>query len=38
MAAGISGSKLEIVEECGHLSTMERPVETSAALARWLEP
>jgi len=38
MAAGISGSKLEIVEECGHLSTMERPVETSAALARWLKP
>ncbi len=38
MAARISGSKLEIVEECGHLSTLERPVETSAALARWLEP
>ena len=38
MAAGISGSKLEIVEECGHLSTLERPAETSAALARWLEP
>jgi len=38
MASGIPGSKLEIVEECGHLSTLERPVETSAALARWLEP
>ena len=38
MAARISGSRLEIVEECGHLSTMERPAETSAALARWLEP
>jgi len=38
MAAGISGSKLEIVEECGHLSTLERPAETSAALARWLAP
>src|SRR5260370_453578 len=38
MAANISGSKLEVVEECGHLSTMERPAETSAALARWLEP
>src|SRR6266571_687142 len=36
MAARISGSKLEIVEECGHLSTMERPAETSAALRRWL--
>jgi pimeloyl-ACP methyl ester carboxylesterase len=38
MAAGISGSRLEIVEECGHLSTMERPAETSAALGRWLAP
>ena len=36
MAAGIPGSRLEIVEECGHLSTMERPAETSAALGRWL--
>ena len=36
MAARISGSRLEIVEECGHLSTMERPTETSAALRRWL--
>jgi len=38
MAARISGSRLEIVEECGHLSTLERPAETSAALARWLAP
>ena len=36
MAARISGSRLEIVEDCGHLSTMERPAETSAALGRWL--
>jgi pimeloyl-ACP methyl ester carboxylesterase len=36
MAARISGSRLEIVEECGHLSTMERPEETSVALGRWL--
>jgi len=36
MAARIPGSRLEIVEECGHLSTMERPAETSAALRRWL--
>src|SRR5882724_12184399 len=36
MAARISGSRLEIMEECGHLSTMERPAETSAALRRWL--
>jgi len=36
MAAQVPGARLEIVEECGHLSTMERPAETSAALARWL--
>jgi pimeloyl-ACP methyl ester carboxylesterase len=36
MAARIPGSRLEIVEECGHLSTMERPEETGAALRRWL--
>jgi len=38
LSAGISGSRLEIVEECGHLSTMERPAETSAAIGRWLAP
>jgi len=36
MAAQVPGARLEIVEECGHLSTMERPAETSAALERWL--
>jgi len=36
MAARISGSRLEVVEDCGHLSTMERPAETSAALRHWL--
>jgi pimeloyl-ACP methyl ester carboxylesterase len=36
MAERIPGSRLEIVEDCGHLSAMERPAETSAALRRWL--
>lgn len=36
IAAGISGARLEIVEDCGHLSTLERPVEVNAALRRWL--
>jgi pimeloyl-ACP methyl ester carboxylesterase len=30
------GTTLVVVERCGHLSTMERPDEVSAALRRWL--
>lgn len=37
MASLIPNSRLRIVEECGHLSTLERPEEVSAALRRWLE-
>jgi pimeloyl-ACP methyl ester carboxylesterase len=36
IAAGIKGARLEIIENCGHLSTLERPVEVTAALRRWL--
>lgn len=36
MARAIPGSKLEIIENCGHLSTLERPAEVSDALRRWL--
>ncbi len=36
LAAGIPGAKLEIIEDCGHLSTLERPAEVGAALRRWL--
>jgi pimeloyl-ACP methyl ester carboxylesterase len=36
MASALHGSKLEVVEECGHLSTLERPAEVNAALMRWL--
>ena len=36
IAAAIPGAKLEIVEDCGHLSTMEQPAAVSAALQRWL--
>jgi pimeloyl-ACP methyl ester carboxylesterase len=36
MARAIAGSKLEIIEDCGHLSTLERPAEVNAALRRWL--
>lgn len=36
IAAAVSGAHLEIVEACGHLSTMERPDEVNAALLRWV--
>ena len=36
IAALIPGARLEIVEECGHLSTMERPWEVSVLLRQWL--
>jgi pimeloyl-ACP methyl ester carboxylesterase len=36
MASLISGATLEIVEEAGHLPTLEAPEATTAALARWL--
>ena len=36
IAAGIKGSELIVVEECGHLVTMEKPEETNAILRKWL--
>lgn len=36
MAAGIKGARLEIIEDCGHMSTMEKPDEVNQALRRWL--
>lgn len=36
IAAGIKGSKLVVIETCGHLTTMERPVETGNAVMSWL--
>jgi pimeloyl-ACP methyl ester carboxylesterase len=38
MAAKISGSHLVIIPDCGHMSTLERPAEVSAALRAWLQP
>jgi pimeloyl-ACP methyl ester carboxylesterase len=37
IAAGIAGSALIVIEQCGHLITMEKPVETNAILRKWLE-
>lgn len=36
MAAGISGAELVVLEQCGHMSTLEKPDEVNAALRRWL--
>lgn len=36
LAAGIAGSRLVVIPECGHLSTMERPAEVNRHLATWL--
>ncbi len=36
MHARIPGSKLVIIEDCGHLTTLERPAEVNAAMRRWL--
>lgn len=37
MAAGIAGARLAVIEECGHLSTMEQPDAVTAAMATWLD-
>lgn len=36
MAAKTQGSDLTIIPDCGHMSTLERPSEVSAALRAWL--
>jgi pimeloyl-ACP methyl ester carboxylesterase len=36
MAAAIGGSELIVIEQCGHLVTMEKPGETNAILRKWL--
>ncbi|MBI3503944.1 MAG: alpha/beta fold hydrolase [Proteobacteria bacterium] len=36
MAADIPAAQLCVIDDCGHLSTMEKPEETNVALRRWL--
>jgi pimeloyl-ACP methyl ester carboxylesterase len=36
IAALIDGSRLVIVPDCGHMSTLERPAAVSSALRDWL--
>ena len=36
IAAAIKGSELTVIEQYGHLVTMEKPAETNAILKKWL--
>ena len=36
IAAAIPGAKLVVVEDCGHMSTLERPEEVNRAMRKWL--
>ena len=36
IAAGIAASRLVVVPDCGHLSTMERPAAVNTALVAWM--
>jgi pimeloyl-ACP methyl ester carboxylesterase len=38
IADGIPGARLVTVADCGHLSTLERPAQVTAALTEWLQP
>jgi pimeloyl-ACP methyl ester carboxylesterase len=37
MTALIPDAEFRVIEDCGHMSTMERPAEVTTALLRWLE-
>lgn len=36
MAGLVPGAALAVIEECGHLSTLDQPDEVNAAMRRWL--
>jgi pimeloyl-ACP methyl ester carboxylesterase len=36
ISAAIKGSELIVIEQCGHLITMEKPEETTGILRKWL--
>jgi pimeloyl-ACP methyl ester carboxylesterase len=37
IAGGISGARLVVIADCGHLSTLERPEAVMAAMVEWME-
>jgi pimeloyl-ACP methyl ester carboxylesterase len=36
MAAMIPGAVLEVIDDCGHMATMEQPERVADAMRRWL--
>jgi pimeloyl-ACP methyl ester carboxylesterase len=36
LAHGIPGARIEVIEKCGHVSPIERPMEVSKLLVDWL--
>lgn len=36
IARGISGAKLAVIEDCGHLPALERPAQVTALMREWL--
>ena len=36
MATDIANARLEVIEDSGHMTPLEKPAEVSAALRRWL--
>jgi pimeloyl-ACP methyl ester carboxylesterase len=36
IAAAIPNARLSVIEDCGHLSTMERPAAATAMMRDWL--
>ena len=37
IAERIRGARLVTIADCGHLSTLERPAQVTAALTEWLQ-
>jgi pimeloyl-ACP methyl ester carboxylesterase len=37
LARGIPGARLEVIERCGHMASLEKPREVAQLLRRWLE-
>jgi len=36
IAGLVPGARLQVIEDCGHLTTLEKPVSVTAALRQWL--
>ena len=37
LARGIPGARLEVIEACGHMASIEKPRDVAKLLRRWLE-